>query len=247
MSLLFRVFRSKWREDNFPKYPRVLKGDFREWNNKMFKKYNNERVYNHINPLIRYIERVRVKAVIELLSPIKKEDFVLAAGCGEGYIEKQLPDSNLVLVDLSEEAIKRAKKNLKNRINVEYFIQDLEKLPFSDETFNKTECSEVIEHVLSPQSLLKELRRTLKQDGFLVVTFPNEPLINLLKKIFIKLRIFNIFFPNISEDMTEEWHLHAFSFRHFESVIKDEWQILTVKGVPYNFFPLRYVVKCRKS
>ena len=247
MIFLDRILHSSWKPERFPKYPRIKKSEFRSWNEQMFKKYTNERIYYHPNPIIRFIERRRVKQILSELNPIKSSDLILAAGCGEGYIEKQIAKGHLVLVDLSKEAIYRAKENLNERKNVKFVIADLERLPFSSSTFDKIECSEVIEHVYSPENVMRELKRVLKKGGILVASFPNEPLINFLKKILIYLRIFNIFFPNVPKDMTKEWHLHAFELNRFKEIAdKIGWKVISAESLPFGFLPIRYVVKCKK-
>jgi len=47
------------------------------------------------------------------------------------------------------------------------------KLPFSECTFNLIVCTEVIEHLLWPQQLLKEMHRILTLDGNIIVSVPN--------------------------------------------------------------------------
>jgi SAM-dependent methyltransferase len=46
-------------------------------------------------------------------------------------------------------------------------------LPFPDETFDIVTCNHVLEHVFETELLLDEIRRTLKPDGFAVVSVPN--------------------------------------------------------------------------
>lgn len=228
------------------KYARISRKDFSKWNEDMFVRYNNERVYNHVNPFIRFVEKRRVDKIVELIGK-SNTSTILCAGCGEGYIESRIKNGKLTLVDISAEAIKRAKKNLKKRKNVRYFIADLENLPFQDQYYEKIECSEVIEHVLSPQRLLSELNRVSKNNGELIISFPNEPLINFIKKLLIRIGIFKVVFPNIPEDMTEEWHLRSYSLQEFRKDSKATWTILESFGIPFNFLPLRYVVYCKKK
>jgi len=231
----------------FPFYPRIPKNKFRAWNEVMFIRYNNERVYHHSNPFIRFVERKRVQAIIKLLAPLSPSDRILAAGCGEGYVENFIPTGLITLVDISREAITRAKIASTNLHRKKFLIADLERLPIPSNYFDKIECSEVIEHVYSPANLLKELRRVLKPAGFLVITFPNEPLINSIKKILIRFRLFHLFFPNIPPDMTEEWHLRSYDLVSFQKDSSPYWKISAVKGIPFDLLPLRYVLKCQKS
>ncbi len=45
--------------------------------------------------------------------------------------------------------------------------------PFADEAFDAMYCGDVIEHIYSPDWLLKEMKRLLKKDGYIVITTPN--------------------------------------------------------------------------
>ena len=232
--------------NKFPTYPRISKSRFRSWNEEMFIRYNNERVYYNKNPIIRFVERKRVEAIIKFLQPLSSSDQILAAGCGEGYIENKIPIGKITLVDLSKEAIRRAKSNSNRQKDKKFIVADLEHLPFAKSSFDKIECSEVIEHVYSPKSLLSELHRVLKPNGSLVITFPNEPFINLIKKFFIFLRVFHFFFPNVPKNMVEEWHLRSYDLSSFRKDSGHLWKIENIQGVPFNFSPIRYVVLCKK-
>jgi SAM-dependent methyltransferase len=46
-------------------------------------------------------------------------------------------------------------------------------LPFPDEIFDLIICTEVLEHLLWPQKLLKEVQRVLSRDGKLLLSVPN--------------------------------------------------------------------------
>jgi len=233
--------------NRFPIYPKVTPANFVRWNEEMFKRYNNERVYLHPNPIIRLIEGRRVKTVIKALGKIHSFDTILAAGCGEGYIEKKIATGKLTLVDISKEAIKRAKLALTNRRGVKFAVADLERLPFGKSEFSKIECSEVIEHVLTPRRMLKEFVRVLSDNGVVAISFPNEPLINGLKKILIRWGLFSRFFPNVPADMTEEWHLRAYDLASFERDARGLLKIDRVWGIPFDLLPIRYVVRCSKK
>jgi SAM-dependent methyltransferase len=51
---------------------------------------------------------------------------------------------------------------------------DIEKgLEFSDATFDMVFCSEVIEHMVNPENLVKEIYRVLRPEGKLLLSTPN--------------------------------------------------------------------------
>ena len=43
-------------------------------------------------------------------------------------------------------------------------------LPFEDKTFDAVNCSAVIEHLFYPLELLKEIKRVMKDDGYLLLS-----------------------------------------------------------------------------
>lgn len=47
-----------------------------------------------------------------------------------------------------------------------------ESLPFGDSIFDAVICSEMLEHVMDPLCVLKEIRRVLKTDGVLLISVP---------------------------------------------------------------------------
>ncbi len=96
---------------------------------------------------------------------------VLDVGCGTGLnsslIAKQ--GHQMYGVDISSNAI--AKYNNRGMTGL---VCDLERfLPFRAHTFDLVFFSEVVEHLVSPQDVLKEIHRILKPGGKLVLSTPN--------------------------------------------------------------------------
>lgn len=75
---------------------------------------------------------------------------------------------------LKEEAAKWVKADLAGPCDVAYDLnrEDVS-LPFEDAAFDLVICTEVLEHLLWPQSLLAECFRLLSTEGSLVVSVPN--------------------------------------------------------------------------
>ena len=96
---------------------------------------------------------------------------VLNVGCGAGSEEKNLINLynklGLVSTDISNHMIRTA---IKNNSPSEFVISIGEQLPFHDETFDRVVAREVIEHVMSPAMMLKEIARCLKVGGVAVIT-----------------------------------------------------------------------------
>jgi len=143
-----------------------------------------DKLYHDPNWLIRFGHQKRLKEIIKLL-PDGKNLKILDAGCGEGHllslIKNKLPGAQLFGVDVTAIALLSAQK----RIPEGNFINnDICRLSFQDNFFEVVICSEVLEHIYQYQQALSELKRVLKPNGLLIITFPHEWLFTVLRFIF---------------------------------------------------------------
>lgn len=200
---------------------------FRNWNENMFRKHGNLAYYHHRNPFIQFVERKRAKVILEQLNLAEKNKNILDLGCGDGYLLEKLHD-NSVGLDISFTAIKNIEKRL---VNKKIVIGDAECLPFKTGSLNKIVCSEVLEHVETPDKVLNEIDRIISNKGEIVLTIPNEPLINKLKSVL--------------GQKPYEWHLHTFDLNLFKELIdkSKKFKITNIKEIPFFFLPIRYVIK----
>ncbi len=99
---------------------------------------------------------------------------ILDAGCGEGFITRQLKDvcqtANVIGLDGAEEALDIARSNNKD---IQFVQGNLYALPFEDGTFDLVVCSEVLEHLEKPKRAVEELKRVAKMS--ILITVPREP------------------------------------------------------------------------
>lgn len=120
----------------------------------------------------------RVISIIKYLD-IKKGDVVLDAGCGEGFytmILSQLYDCKIYAIDHDDEILNLAKSHINDNYigKVVFSKENIYKLNFKDNFFDKIICSEVIEHLPDEKPALKELYRVLKKEGKVIFTVPSE-------------------------------------------------------------------------
>ncbi|MGB3019514.1 MAG: class I SAM-dependent methyltransferase, partial [Ignavibacteria bacterium] len=129
-----------------------------------------------------------------------------------------------------------------------------EKIPFEDKFFDKILCSEVVEHVLDPREVLKEMSRVLKDDGILSLSIPNEDVINSTKKFLKKTGLIKLIdnkkdtegWELAAKDNLDEWHLHSFSLALAEKFSSGIFKTTGISKIPNAVFPARYVIQYKK-
>jgi ubiquinone/menaquinone biosynthesis C-methylase UbiE len=106
-----------------------------------------------------------------------QEDFsVLEIGPGPGYfsthVAKKLKRGRLVLLDIQMEMLEMAKKRLEKRKipNVEYKLSNGSNFDLESNLFDRIFMVTVIGEVENKDNYLKEIYRTLKEDGILSIS-----------------------------------------------------------------------------
>ncbi len=99
-------------------------------------------------------------------------DKILDLGCGNGRFFELLKDKdiNYIGIDFSEKLIEIARKKYPK---VKFQVADALNLPFPNNYFDKIYSIAVLHHIPSKQlrsQFLKEARRVLKPNGFLILT-----------------------------------------------------------------------------
>ncbi len=122
-----------------------------------------------------YTDIKRLKFIMDALNEnIAPNSNVLDVGCGNGLISISLGKTghNVLGIDISEKAIEKAKEK-NNLLNVHFSVAGAEQLSETTTKYDAVICSEVLEHLNEPSSLLQYIYKSLKDDGILIVTVPN--------------------------------------------------------------------------
>jgi SAM-dependent methyltransferase len=217
---------------------------FRRWNEEMARRYDPDAYHRHPNPAVRAVEAMRVRRLLRLLD-VHGGQHVLEVGCGAGNILEQIHGARLFGVDLSHALLDKARARLGTRAALHEAFA--ESLPFAASSFDRVYCSEVLEHVVDPLAVLREMRRVLRPNGRAVISFPNEALIDRVKDGLRRLGLWRLISGaagpyQASERMTDEWHLHALTADGVAASIGDLFTVDRVVHVPSALFPLRHVM-----
>lgn len=143
-----------------------------EYHSGNYDKYTSANVLKKL--MIEKFNQKVIGIVKEVIGSAGKEQLILDAGCGEGFlsclIANEFPHAKVVGIDMSADAIRMA-ESLNNTI---CFRQgDIYTIPFADERFDVVICTEVLEHLDKPDHAVKELLRVAK--NALLITVPDEP------------------------------------------------------------------------
>lgn len=136
---------------------------------KLYEKVAEE--YPHDALLDSYHHTRRLEIVDKFLNKLGKNLKVLDAGCGDGIqAEIFAKNHNVTGVDISSIRIKRAKERVKK---AKFYVGNLYDLDFPDNTFDVAIASEIIEHLTDPVKALKEIKRVLKPNGYVIIDLPS--------------------------------------------------------------------------
>lgn len=217
------------------------KKELAEWNDRMVKKYHSQgTLFESKNPILRWIEKKRVKTIIELAG-VSNEDRIIDIGCGEGYLLSCLPRTKQVVgLDISKLALNKARELLKEKNYIGLFFGDAQELPFTNNSFDKIICSELLEHVPNPKLVIKEMFRILIKSGRAVISVPDERQIHKIMRILKRAKLDKITYSP-RKDENYEWHLHESNLEFVEKIIDGFFSISKIIKVPF-ILKYRFVI-----
>jgi len=148
---------------------------------------------------------------------------ILDVGCGEGTLGKRLLEKGtkeVVGIEIQPEVSERARGNLSRVI-----CGDIEKidLPFEEGHFDCIVFADILEHLKAPLSVVKKLKKHLKDSGVVVASIPNVRyylVINMLVEGHWKYGDYGILDRN---------HLRFFTKKEIEALFEDAgFEITTI-------------------
>ena len=132
--------------------------------------------YHKYTEYERYVDFKRLDFIVKCLQSYFNRSNVkgLDLGCGEGNITVPLAflGYRMTGIDISPQRIKKARSKQSTMDNPKFFVGDAENLKVRKK-FDFVICSEVLEHLNTPQKALKSIKEILNKSGLLIVTIPN--------------------------------------------------------------------------
>lgn len=149
---------------------------------------------------------------------ISKDSYIMDVGCGGGNLLSKLSSlgfKNLYGFDISASAVKVIQDNfpfLKEKTIIHNCYD--ENLGFGVKEFDCIISLEVIEHLFSPHTYLKNINKWLKEGGFLFLSTPYH---GFLKNSAI---VLTGSFDRHFDPLGEEWHIRYFSKNTLRKILE---------------------------
>jgi 2-polyprenyl-3-methyl-5-hydroxy-6-metoxy-1,4-benzoquinol methylase len=125
------------------------------------------------NPIQQFLIDNFFSSLVSLIKPLNVES-ILDAGCGEGFTMNKLKENHIGNkiegIEYEKDAITFGKKIFPDLTIKQGSIY---KLPYKDNSFDLTICTEVLEHLENPSKAVREMLRVSRK--YLIISVPNEP------------------------------------------------------------------------
>lgn len=205
-----------------------MKRDYKHFHNSLIDEIDSEIEHNYFSHI--WEEVINLVEFYDLLD----------VGCGNGVFSANLKHKlgcRLIGVDGSEYALEQARNNgFDETFVIKDFCED--KLPFENNLFNMIVCKDVLEHLINPEYLIKEIYRVCKPNGYILVHVPNHFTLKGRIKFLFDNNIdpYN-WFPN-----AKRWnhpHIRFFTYESFSELLVEN-NFSLIKNLSSNFHSLPY-------
>lgn len=122
-----------------------------------------------------FCQSLLIEKINQILNDVHRKQ-IIDVGCCDGrsviYLAKQ--QNSVLGIDISYARLTRAKQKARKYSEHTLFVQSYaEILPVKEEIFDGVICTEVLEHVLDDDALLRGLSSVLKPNAWVLISIPN--------------------------------------------------------------------------
>jgi ubiquinone/menaquinone biosynthesis C-methylase UbiE len=214
-----------------------------EWNDEMVRRYDIERYYERSHPITRWLEQQRL-AVLRSIAAPRAGERVLEVGCGAGHVLEKFAECTRTGIDLSSIMLERTRRRLGPALPLAQGSADA--LPFANGVFDIVLCTEVLEHTTDPKAVVVELIRVAGPNGRVIVSVPNEAIIDRAKRILRSIPVLRSMLRSLADE-GNEWHLQTFDLDLLMEISKGQANVVRVRPIPTRLAPVRYVAELRAT
>jgi SAM-dependent methyltransferase len=175
----------------------------------------------------------------KFIQMIPRGSRVLEVGCANGafsaYLTRNLA-CEVVGIELNVEAASQAERHCSRVI-----VGDVEKdaLDRAQGAFDVITFGDVLEHLVSPGTVLSRCRRLLSSKGFVLISIPN------VAHYTVRLRLLRGQFDYQPRGLLDYTHLRFFTLRTARQMLADSGYQISAFDIAYAMRGARLVRKCR--
>lgn len=186
---------------------------------------------------VRIVEQLRLQIIRRMVGACSGRT-LCEIGSGGGHVLAMFRQAKLTAIDVSDLYLDTARRRLAG-YDVRFLKGEVQKLALPAQSFDRIVCTEVLEHTTDPESILVEIARLLRRDGVAVITVPNDPLIDQIKRVLVRLP-----FLGRAEWGGDHYHLHRWRPREFRALLERHFRVEAYDAAPHTAIPLRACFRC---
>jgi 2-polyprenyl-3-methyl-5-hydroxy-6-metoxy-1,4-benzoquinol methylase len=219
--------------------------DVERWNDQLAAEHDIDDYYARSGALVRFVEQRRLH-LIRALVAAKPGERLLEVGCGGGHVLRLFPACVLTGVDVSGRMLDKARRNLAG-YDVTLRKGELGTLDLTPASFDAIVCTEVLEHTVDPDAVLRAMARLVRPTGRIVVTLPNDHLVGSLKAAVVRTRLTALPpFRRISWG-GDHYHLHVWRLPEMRALLGRHFRVAAERHAPARLLPIRCCFLCQPT
>lgn len=168
-----------------------------------------------------------------LLNRVGAKKVVLELGASTGYLSEVMTKQfgcSVYGVEIDPVAAEKARPKCADMKVADLDVSDITTM-YPDKQFDVALCADVLEHLRNPERTLKQVRKLLKPDGYVIASIPN------ISHGSIRLALLSGRFPYRSMGLLDETHVKFFTRQLVEEVFDQSgFQIESVERNRWNAF-----------